>query len=284
MQPGLPIEVRLDNLRQFRQLWIEFANFVTRVARSNDVPSTMNEATYRQYLTRIAQMYPRVHVDIQRYGPQVSRMLPAGGGMYRHVPDYDPFLNLPLIYPSLADVFRTRLSVRDFNQDIAMGDTILLHSIGTLEFAQELGEEGYLPATDGSSVVFIEVLSAIRRALRPAFREPPSSEKEVQDAVELILRARAVEFEREAQLKHATKKVKPDFVLPSLDMALEVKLCNSPRREKEIIEEIGADIVAYRTRYRVLLFVVYDVATIADKEAFQRGFSNEPGVLIEIIS
>jgi len=165
-----------------------------------------------------------------------------------------------------------------------VGDRILWHAIGTLEFAQELGSEDNLPVQEDSPTILIEILSAIRRALRPAFKKPPENEIEVQDRVEVILRAQGVKLEREAQIEHATKKVKPDFVLPVLHTAIEVKLCNSTRREKEIIEEISADIVAYRKQYPIMLFVVYDVATISDKDLFSEGFKGESGVLIEIIS
>jgi hypothetical protein len=281
----LPIEDRLANLREFRELWIEFGNFVGKVGQSGDL-TPANEATYQEYLARIALMFPRVQGDVQKYGLTVSKPVSVGGGWYANVPNYIPFLNIARIAPTLGELCRygAHFKARELFDDLSLGDRTLLHAIGTLEFAQELGGEDSLPSQEDSPAVLVNILSAIRRALRPAFKEPPANEIKVQDQVEVILRAQGVEFEREPQIEHATKKVKPDFALPTLDTALEVKFCNSTRREKEIIEEIGADIVAYRNKYRAILFIVYDVATISDKESFIRGFSHEPGVLIEIIS
>jgi hypothetical protein len=276
------MEDRIENLREFRNLWIEFGNFVGKLPQSDRITQS-DETTYQNYISRISLMLPRVERDVQKHGLVVSKLVPIGGGSYRNVSNYNPFLQLPA---SLGEIFRyfTGIGVRWFFEDLSLGDRTLLHAIGTLEFAQELGGEDSLPIQEDSPAVFVEVLSAIRRALRPAFKEPPTNEIEVQNQVEVILRAQGIEFEREPQIEHATKKVKPDFVLPALDTAIEIKFCNSTRREKEIIEEIGSDIVAYRTKYPIILFVIYDVATIADKESFVRGFSGEPGVLIEIIS
>jgi hypothetical protein len=281
----LSIDDRIANLGEFRELWVEFANFVTSVGQSGNITPS-NEAAYQNYLARIAVMFPRVQTDVQKHGPTVIKAVAVGGGLYRNVPDYTPFLNISATAPGLSTIFRfgTGIGAREFFDDVSLGDRILLHSIGTLEFAKDLGGEGNLPVQEDSPAAFVEVLSAIRRALRPAFKKPPANEIEVQDQVEVILRAQGIDFEREPQIEHATKKVKPDFALPTLDTALEIKFCNSTRREKEIIEEIGADIVAYRTKYRAMLFVVYDVATISDKESFVKGFGGESGVLIEIIS
>lgn len=285
MSKLLSIEERIANLREFRELWVEFVNFVATVGQSGSI-SRSDETTYQDYLARIALMFPRVQTDIQKHGPGVSKPMAVGGGLYRTVRNYVPFLNISTIAPDLSTIFQfgTGIGAREFFRDASLGDRILLHCIGTLEFAENLGGEGSLPVQGDSAAAFVEALSAIRRALRPAFREPPANEIEVQDQLEVILRAQDIDFEREPQIEHATKKVRPDFVLPRLDTALEVKFCNSTRREKEIIEEIGADIVAYRTKYQAMLFVVYDVATISDKESFAEGFGGEPGVLIEIIS
>jgi len=283
MKKQQSIEDRIANLHEFRELWAGLADLVEKVAESGNIAPS-DEATYQEYIANIARMLPRVQTDVQKHGLRVSKLVPAGGGLYRNVDHYIPFLNIATTAPSLGDIFRHRTGVWEFFDDWSLGNRILLYSIGTLEFAQKLGGEENLPVQQDSPAVFVEVLSAIRRALRPAFKTPPGNEQEVQNQVEVILRAQGIAFERESQIAHATKKVKPDFVLPALDTALEVKLCKSAEREKQIIEEIGADIVAYRKQYPIMLFVVYDVATIADKESFVKGFSGESGILVEIIS
>lgn len=279
----LSIEDRITNLNQFRELWVEFGNFVGRVSQSKNLDAS-DEETYQKFLITIAKMFPRVQVDIQRHGLKVAKAVPAGGGLYRNVQNYMPFLNIASVAPSLPELFQgTRFRIQEFSDDLSLGDRILLHAIGTLEFAQEIGSEAGLPVQENEPAVLVEVLSAIRRALRPAIKNPPESEKEVQDQVDTILRAQGVKFERESQMEHATKKVRPDFVLPALDTAIEIKLCKSTEREKDIIEEIGSRIVAFRKKYQIILFIVYDVATISDTQAFIEGFSGELGVLVEII-
>lgn len=229
MTGQLSIEDRLVNLREFRELWVEFGNFVGKVGQSGEVTPS-DEATYQQYLIRISLMFPKVQADVQKHGLRVSKPVSVGGGLYMNVPNYMPFLNIARIAPNLSKLFRYgfHFDADELYDDLSLGDRTLLHAIGTLEFAQELGGEDSLPVQEDSPAILVEVLSAIRRALRPTFKEPPANEIEVQNQVEVILRAQGVEFEREPQMEHATKKVKPDFALPTLATALEVKFCNSP--------------------------------------------------------
>ena len=58
---------------------------------------------------------------------------------------------------------------------------------------------------------------------------------------------------------YSVKNYKPDFTFEGLDLAIEVKLCNKPEREKAIVEEINSDIPAYQTKYRYVIFVIYDL-------------------------
>lgn len=65
-------------------------------------------------------------------------------------------------------------------------------------------------------------------------------------------------------------KYKPDFLFSKIDTIVEVKLCNSKEVEKDIISQINDDIVAYRTKYSNLIFVVYDVGVIRDQDKFRK--------------
>jgi len=63
-----------------------------------------------------------------------------------------------------------------------------------------------------------------------------------------------------------------------------VKLCDSADDEKKIIDEINADIPAYKQRYQYLLFVVYDVAIIRRLEDYTSGIEkNNPNVTVLLI-
>jgi len=112
----------------------------------------------------------------------------------------------------------------------------------------------------------IDIESAIERALRPSFRSgPPNSEKEVQDAIENILRALGVEFTRDKEVAPVGGKAfRPDFVVISLDLAIEIKLAKSGHGAAEIQEEMTADIGACRTRWRHFMVVIYDLGVIPD--------------------
>ena len=100
--------------------------------------------------------------------------------------------------------------------------------------------------------------------LRPAMLEPPDSEKDVQDTVERLLIGRGLQkgqdYDRETgRVKVSSKESVPDFILPRLEEAVEIKLVKDRRRIREVIDEINADIAAYSTKYLHLLFIVYDL-------------------------
>jgi len=107
----------------------------------------------------------------------------------------------------------------------------------------------------------------LQARLRSVVFETPAREIEVQNALEQLLIGRGLlkgqDYDRETgRVKVSAKEVVPDFVFPKLDLALEVKLASDTSRMKEIIDEINADIRAYKKRYRSALFIVYDIGSI----------------------
>jgi DpnII restriction endonuclease len=84
-------------------------------------------------------------------------------------------------------------------------------------------------------------------------------------------------------IPYSSKKFIPDFVFDSFDLALDTKLCNSANREREIVDEINADIPAYHTKYGHILFVIYDVGFIRDVAQFKSGIEAIPGVRVIVI-
>jgi len=115
----------------------------------------------------------------------------------------------------------------------------------------------------------VQVVHDIRNNLRRLVRELPNNEKEIQDHLEDLLALKNHAFEREnVSIPYSTKSYTPDFTSERLNVAIDVKFCNSPTDEKHIIDEINADIPAYQQKYQYLLFVVYDVAIIRKMDKY----------------
>jgi hypothetical protein len=129
-----------------------------------------------------------------------------------------------------------------------------------------------------------EIISLIEANLRPAMFTDPQNERQVQEALETIFRVRGLDFRREVDsVAYSTKSYVPDFTFNNLALAVEVKLCSRAGREKEMIDEINADIVGYRASYERIVFVVYDLGFIRDTEGFCSGIEDQPGVRVCII-
>jgi hypothetical protein len=65
-------------------------------------------------------------------------------------------------------------------------------------------------------------------------------------------------------------------------MCLEVKLLKEGRKSS-IIEEISADITAYKKRYSRLLFVVYDLGVIQNEIEFKSDINIIDGVKVIVV-
>jgi len=129
------------------------------------------------------------------------------------------------------------------------------------------------------------VISKIEEKLRPTIHKIPEKEKEIQDALENLFIALDYDFEREqVSFSYSTKSYKPDFTSDSLRTAVDVKLCKDPPDEKRIIDEINADIPAYKSHYENLLFVVYDLGCIRKVTSFTKGIEKaHEKVFVQII-
>ena len=65
---------------------------------------------------------------------------------------------------------------------------------------------------------------------------------------------------------------------------MEVKFCKTDKKEKELVDEINADIPAYNTKYKNLSFLVYDMGIIRDSDLFVRDIEkNNPRIKVLII-
>jgi hypothetical protein len=129
-----------------------------------------------------------------------------------------------------------------------------------------------------------EVLALIELNLRRSIYEVPKNEKEVKNALETIFRVREYDFLREKiTIPYSSKYYIPDFVFEVFDLAVEAKLCNTEDKVKKLVDEINADIVAYQTKYKNAIFVIYDLGHIRDEQAFKSGIEGNPKVHVKII-
>jgi hypothetical protein len=121
--------------------------------------------------------------------------------------------------------------------------------------------------------------------LRKSIRNKPVNEKEVQEIVEIMLISKGYVFQREkVRINYSSKEFIPDFTFEDLDAVLEVKLCKTDKKEKDIVDEINADIPAYLSRYGNVTFLVYDLEIIRDVDLFVNDIEkNNPRIKVLII-
>lgn len=159
------------------------------------------------------------------------------------------------------------------NQNSATG---LLRLAKLVELANEEAEK------EGRSELF-EVLRISEVNFRKLFRRKPTSEKEVQDRYAAMLNSYDINFLREKGASYSVKTYKPDFALPEIDLAVELKFCNSDKREKELILELNDDIPRYKTKWKQILFVIYDTGHIRDVAGFKGSFETQENVIVQVV-
>jgi hypothetical protein len=128
----------------------------------------------------------------------------------------------------------------------------------------------------------------IQARLRSVIFAVPDKEVEVQNAIEALMIGRSmvkgIDFDRETgRVKTSGKESIPDFVLPNLNLCLEVKLSKSTDKLRAIVDELNADIRAYSKLYERQLYVVYDVGTIRNEAEFKGGLEDAPGVSVIVV-
>ena len=134
-----------------------------------------------------------------------------------------------------------------------------------------------------------EITDFLQANLRRATLRQPERERDVQDTVEQLLIGRGLEkgldYDREVgRVKVSSKEVIPDFILPLLKTAIEVKLVKEPSATGRVVDEINADIRAYGLQYDSVVFVVYDSAgVIRDEAEFRRDLEDADGVRVLVV-
>jgi hypothetical protein len=138
--------------------------------------------------------------------------------------------------------------------------------------------------TPKESSTLIRIISLADRRLRKTIRNVPQKEKDVQDAFEVLLIGADIPYRREhPHIAYSSKEYVPDFSFERIDLALDVKLCARDSREKKIIAEINDDIMAYKTKFGNVAFVIYDIGMIRDVDRFTSEFGTKDDVLITVV-
>ena len=84
-------------------------------------------------------------------------------------------------------------------------------------------------------------------------------------------------------MKYSGKEFIPDFVFMPADMFIEVKLVKTWERAKAAIDEINADILAYKTKYSKGMFIVYDMGTIRDTAEFAGSIEQQMDIAVCVV-
>lgn len=156
----------------------------------------------------------------------------------------------------------------------------------TLLYANMLlsGLEGTVDFVDDE---FDNISNFFQSRLRAAIYQKPEKEIEVQNAIESLLLGRGLsrgaDYDRESgKFEFSGKEYIPDFIIPKMSLCIEVKLLRAGRKSK-VIEEISADITAYKKMYPHQLFIVYDLGEIQNETEFKRDIEMTDGVKVIIV-
>ena len=170
-----------------------------------------------------------------------------------------------------------------FHRDLEIAKGIFHAAIDEINSTGDIIDV-YKDKAEIESNAAIKLLNAINNKLRKFILDVPKIEKDIQDNFEKLLIGIEFKYSREKErFEYSSKSYIPDFVLTDINMAVEIKFCNSKGKEKEIVDEINADIMAYNTRYKNSMFIVYDIGIIRDVEQFINPFSEHDNISIVVV-
>lgn len=128
----------------------------------------------------------------------------------------------------------------------------------------------------------------LKNKLRSVIFSTPEKEIEVQNRVETLLVGKGlnkgIDYDRETgKFNYSGREYIPDFIVPKLNMCIEIKLLKDKLHKSKLIEEINADITAYKKNYENILFVIYDLGIIRDEIEFCRDILNNEGIKVIVV-
>ncbi|WP_066688434.1 PD-(D/E)XK nuclease domain-containing protein [Christensenella intestinihominis] len=209
---------------------------------------------------------------------------------------YVAYKDMACIYNDFAEKVRQKTKVASmfytFKTDEMKGYMDTLWGEQKRIFEQVLIAAKMLYATLEGTLDFVDdefdnLESFFGSRLRAAVHNKPEKEMEIQDVIEVLLLGRGLgkgtDYDRETgKFKFSGKEYIPDFIIPKLQLCIEVKLLRDGKKSK-IIEEINADITAYSKQYERQLFIVYDLGCIQNEEEFKRDIESMGNIKVLII-
>ncbi len=133
-----------------------------------------------------------------------------------------------------------------------------------------------------STTNFIKILKLGETKLRKLIRTEPTSEREIQDKYEDLLTGADITYSKEyPHIEYSSKQYIPDFSFVEFDLVVELKLCRGD--EKKLIVQLNDDIVAYKTKFTNIIFIIYDLGSIRNVDLFKNSFEKQENVFVQII-
>ncbi len=112
--------------------------------------------------------------------------------------------------------------------------------------------EGKDTAPEASSI--LKVINIVERKFRKVIHDKPDRETQLQDLFESLLVGADVPYTREKMtFEYSSRAYRPDFVLEEIDLVIELKICDSEKRERDIVKEMNDDTLAYKTKFGNIL-------------------------------
>lgn len=209
---------------------------------------------------------------------------------------YASFADLARTYNDLAmqvkKVLNAQTMFYTFNLDTIPGWGDSLWPTQKRIVEQVLISSRLLLASLEGSIDFVDdefdnIENFFQSKLRTVVFQKPEKEVEIQNAIESLLLGRGfskgTDYDRESgKFEFSGKEYIPDFIIPKMSLCIEVKLLREGRKSK-VIEEISADITAYKKAYQRQLFIVYDLGVIQNEVEFKRDIEMIDGVKVIVV-
>lgn len=119
-----------------------------------------------------------------------------------------------------------------------------------------------------STIISTDIISILRSTLysisdEKLFTFPPSSEKEVHERIEAVLRCIFPDLKHKPTITKPIKNFEPDTGLPSVRTLIEYKFISSTKDAKKISDEVLADTRGYFSRdWERFIYVIYETCRI----------------------
>jgi len=140
-----------------------------------------------------------------------------------------------------------------------------------------------------NSFTIEDIIDKIKEAIDIGLRKSiddreVSDESIIRDMIHGLLATAGYEFKKGTpRHKFSVKGFQPDLTSDSLSTAIEVKLIDSKGDVSKSVEGLSADIEPYKSKFKNILFVVYDLGFVSDVDEYCKDFEKIDGVDILII-